>query len=169
MYFLSLMSNLSDLLCPFPILFSLFIGTVIDETGNEVAKGQKMIFKHVYNHVLGVWEKVCRLHTKQLMSLFWMGSGSWLRRYFARSHLSQRVVKECLLGYTPKWNFYLMENEMRRNIWCICFKRHLNKPDSNPYADKSSLLPSCFLLLISHTHSSLARCQRLLSVSPHLA
>ncbi len=45
MYFLSLKSDLSDRMCPFPILFALLIGTVIDETGNKVAKGQKNDFQ----------------------------------------------------------------------------------------------------------------------------
>ncbi len=45
LYFLSLKSDLSDLMCPFPILFALLIGTVIDKRGNELAKGQKNDFQ----------------------------------------------------------------------------------------------------------------------------
>lgn len=125
----------------------------IDKMGNDKLAKDRVNFKHVYSHILCV--RVCTLHTV-----------GWCHCFERDQAADTDVALQGLTSHTERCKGVSAGGlhgswKMRwGNIWCICFRRHSNKPDSNPYADKTSLLPSCFLLLISlslcltrHTHT----------------
>lgn len=116
-----------------------------------------VIFKHVYNHILCMrWEyRACTVGWCHCFEWDAAADSDVTLQGLTLTH-SHRVYKTVFTSWKIRW-----EEIEGRSV----SGDFLNKPDSNPFSDKSGLHPSCFLLPVSHTQSS----QRLLSVSPHLA